>query len=313
MKVYVGITDTGWFFYLEEKRSEEANFWRPSGRAFKALRPGDLFLFKRHAPHNGIVGGGYFVEAPQLPLILAWEIFGEANGVPTLRALQERIAAYRKEPCTVVYNPTITCITLGEVFYFDAATSFEAPGFAKNIVSGKAYPSDDPHNAWLLQETVAHLTIHLPPPLMAQQNQAMQNLISSSGWGKPTSVLPRLGQGAFRARVMNAYGRACSITNDHTLPVLEAAHVKPFSLTQTHSVDNGLLLRSDLHKLFDQGFIALKPEDRTLVVSQKLKDIYQNGRIYYALEGYPLRAPSAGYPAVSEENLRFHAENVFRP
>jgi putative restriction endonuclease len=313
VKVYVGVTDTAWFAYLQNRSSEEANFWRPSGKAFKVLRPGDLFLFKSRAPHNRIVGGGYFVDAPKLPLISAWEIFGEGNGVPTLQALQERIATYRKEPWTLAYNPNITCITLSEVFYFDEVSTFEAPGFAKNIVSGKSYGSGDPNNTTLLQETIARLAVHPSPLLNAQQNQAVQNLILSAGRGKPTSILPRLGQGAFRALVMKAYGQACSITNDHTLPVLEAAHVKPFSLTQTHSVDNGLLLRSDLHKLFDQGFITLKPEDRTLVVSRKLKDVYQNGRIYYALEGRSLRVPAPGYPTVSEENLRFHAEKVFMP
>lgn len=63
----------------------------------------------------------------------------------------------------------------------------------------------------------------------------------------------RIGQGVFRIMVTSAYDNACEITGDHTLPVLEAAHIKPFSLSGPHSVSDGTLARSDLHKLFDSG------------------------------------------------------------
>ena len=49
----------------------------------------------------------------------------------------------------------------------------------------------------------------------------------------------------------DAYERRCAVTGEKTLPVLEAAHIRPYALLGPHRVNNGLLLRSDLHKLFD--------------------------------------------------------------
>lgn len=56
MRLYVGVTDNDWFRFLAERRPDELNFWRPGGgRAFRALEPGEPFLFKLHSPLNVIV------------------------------------------------------------------------------------------------------------------------------------------------------------------------------------------------------------------------------------------------------------------
>lgn len=82
MKFWVGVTDKDWFDFLSARRPDEVNFWQPSGRALAAfLEPGVPFLFKLHAPHNSIVGGGFFVRFSALPARLAWAAFGEKNGV----------------------------------------------------------------------------------------------------------------------------------------------------------------------------------------------------------------------------------------
>ncbi len=62
MKAFIGVTDQDWFQLLRSQPSiEEVNFWQPSGnQLFKALKPGELFLFKLHSPNNFIVGGGFF-------------------------------------------------------------------------------------------------------------------------------------------------------------------------------------------------------------------------------------------------------------
>ena len=77
----IAITDGDWFDMLRQQPNlGEVNFWAPSAANFRALRPGELFLFKLHAPRNVIVGGGVFAYANALPCSLAWEAFGEANG-----------------------------------------------------------------------------------------------------------------------------------------------------------------------------------------------------------------------------------------
>jgi len=61
MKIWVGVTDDDWFALLSQLRPDEVNFWQPGGsRTFRALQPGELFLFKLHSPKNFIVGGGHF-------------------------------------------------------------------------------------------------------------------------------------------------------------------------------------------------------------------------------------------------------------
>jgi hypothetical protein len=74
MKLWVGVTDDDWFTQLSRLRPDEVNFWQPSGsRTFRALEPGELFLFKLHSPKNSIVGGGHFVRYASLPASLAWD------------------------------------------------------------------------------------------------------------------------------------------------------------------------------------------------------------------------------------------------
>lgn len=72
-------------------------------------------------------------------------------------------------------------------------------------------------------------------------------------FGEPILIRPRLGQGSFRVLVTETYERRCAVTGEKVLPVLEAAHIHPVAADGVHRIDNGLLLRSDLHTLFDKG------------------------------------------------------------
>src|SRR3954452_17122035 len=93
IRLVVAVTDRGWFDHLRRRPDlAEVNFWAPSEFSFKALRPGELFLFKLRAPVDRIVGGGVFAYATTLPCSLAWEAFGEANGAASLPAMRQRIA-----------------------------------------------------------------------------------------------------------------------------------------------------------------------------------------------------------------------------
>ena len=122
----------------------------------------------------------------------------------------------------------------------------------------------------------------------------------------------RLGQGAFRVLVTDAYLRRCAVTGEKTLPVLEAAHIKPYSLEGPHFVRNGILLRSDLHKLFDLGYITVTPELR-LEVSPRLKAEWENGREYYAYHGKEFICRPADVGNLpSAEFLQWHNENRFK-
>ena len=124
-------------------------------------------------------------------------------------------------------------------------------------------------------------------------------------YGLPTLITPRLGQGTFRVAVTEAYGKGCAITDEHSLPALEAAHIKTYAAGGPHEVRNGLLLRADLHRLFDQGYLTVTP-DRRVEISRRLREDFANGRSYYPYHGHHLRGPaSAQDQPLGEYLLKF--------
>ena len=129
-------------------------------------------------------------------------------------------------------------------------------------------------------------------------------------YGSPILVHPRLGQGAFRVSVTEAYDRACAITREHSLPALEAAHIRPFAKEGPHEVRNGLLLRADLHRLFEQGYMTVTP-DYVLNVSGRLRDDFHNGKSYYPLRGTRISMPALEAEQPTRDLLEWHNQNVF--
>ena len=116
-------------------------------------------------------------------------------------------------------------------------------------------------------------------------------LIAAARFGSPTVVLPRLGQGSFRVLITEAYTRRCAVTGERTLPVLEATHIRPYARGGPHELSNGLLLRSDLHTLFDRGYIGIDPKERRVLISSRIKEEFENGKDYYSLHGRPITPP----------------------
>lgn len=175
---------------------------------------------------------------------------------------------------------------------------------------GKGYDTREAEGQALYDAVAMRLSaLSSADPLEAPAKSAV---VTSARYGAPRVIRPRLGQGAFRAIVTDAYERRCAVTGEKTLPVLEAAHVQPYSAGGPHEVANGLLLRSDLHRLYDLGYLTVEPDERRLLVSRRIRDEFDNGRHYYELEGTVIRPPRAGFEAVGAERLRYHAEQVFR-
>jgi len=306
MRTFIGVTDNNWFDFLSSLPGiDEINFWQPSGKTiFCALKPGEPFLFKLHSPLNYIVGGGFFAHSTILPISLAWQAFGVKNGAASLIEMRSRIEKYKRLSSSSKDDYPIGCILIEQPFFFDRSEWIPIPSDWKpNIVRGKTYD----------------ITVGLGKELWnAVRPRIQRNLISKSYYeiaeprhGKPITVIPRLGQGSFRIIVTNAYNRRCAVTQERTLPALEAAHIKPFSDSGPHRVDNGLLFRSDIHKLFDNGYVTVT-EDHRFEVSRRIKEEYENGRDYYALHGKDLFLPRNQSLRPSSEFITWHNENVYR-
>ena len=277
MKVYVGITDTDWLRYLRSCKAEEMNFWRPRATSqFKVLEPNELFLFKSKYPENKIIGGAFFVRHTTLPLELAWKAFGDKNGMPDLLHFRRKIQELRRDS---EYNPVIGCTVLTQPFFLDDESKIDPPSdWSPNIVTGKSYEIL-PGSEGLRLFEAAQTFFSLEPKVEEGENGG-----PAMRFGKEQLIKPRLGQGGFRIVVMDEYSRRCAITGEKTLPVLEAAHIKPYSENGPHQISNGILMRSDLHTLFDNGYLTLTKEFH-VEISRRIKEEFSNGREYYALHG----------------------------
>ncbi len=305
MRAYVGVTDRDWFELLRNQQYlDEVNFWQPSGnRQFRALRPGELFLFKLHSPNNFIVGGGFFAHSSLLPVSLAWESFEKSNGANNLHEMRTRIEKYRRKAEEKQVDYRIGCILLEMPFFFPPEKWIPVPNdWNSNIVQGKGYDlSIEPGKSLWNQLRFSLL------------DDTSENLIKEKQplYGNPTVIMPRLGQGSFRVLVTDAYDRRCAITNERTLPALEAAHIKPYSANGQHLVNNGLLLRRDIHSLFDLGYLTITPT-LNIEVSKKIREEYENGREYYRHHGGVIREPINPNYRPSQEFLQWHNVNIYK-
>lgn len=310
MNIYVGVTDDNWYSCLAENKPDEINFWQPGGKQnFKALQPNGLFLFKLHSPLNYIAGGGFYVRHSLLPVSLAWKAFGNNNGTPDYPTFLQSIHKYRRSTPRTDPDPIIGCVILNSPFFFDRSEWIPVPeDWKPNIVQGKTYNTNT-FTGKRLMEQVQERLIQLKYDLFAA------NVVSENGtegcYDSDQIIHTRLGQGAFRVIVTEAYNRRCAISGERTLPVLDAAHIKPFSQQGPHLPSNGLLLRQDLHTLFDRGYMTIT-DDLNIEVSKKIKEDYGNGRDYYAFHGHKLiELPKRIQERPSPVFLRWHNENVF--
>ncbi len=304
LKIFLAVTDNEWFRFLRSQAElDEVNFWQPGGnREFRTLQPGEPLLFKLHSPENFVVGGGFFAHASLLPSSLAWEAFGPKNGAPSLEEMRHRVEKYRRVAPDPREDYTVGCIILQSPFFFDEPEWIPTPSdFSRNIVQGKTYDTETPAGRALWE--AVRLRIQTMPVGEIAEPQAM--------FGDPVLIRPRLGQGAFRVLITDTYERRCAVTREKALPVLEAAHIRAVAHGGTHRIDNGLLLRSDIHRLFDSGYVSVAPDHRFLV-SRKLKDDFENGDPYFPLAGQKIWLPQQSESRPRREFLEWHADTVFK-
>ena len=304
VNLIIAVTDDDWFEMLRSQpRLAEVNFWAPSAANFRALQPGELFLFKLHAPRNAIVGGGIFAYANVLPCSLAWEAFRETNGARSAHEMRTRIARYRRTDPTDRSDFEIGCRILTQPFFFEERDWISVPtNWSPNIVSFKTYNTDDAEGL-ALWEAVNGRFNRLPFPGMLEDERAR--------YGEPHLIRPRLGQGTFRVLVTDIYQRRCAVTQERVLPALEAAHIRPFGEGGSHEATNGLLLRRDIHSLFDTGYVTVTPALH-FEVSRRIKEDFDNGRHYYALHGQPISIPVRAEQRPNSAALSWHNEHCYR-
>ncbi len=235
---YVATTDYDWFRFLRARQPlDEVNFWQPSAHGFNSP-PGTPFFFKLKAPHNVIGGFGIFARYEPATTRLAWEAFGEKNGAASHEAMAGRVARYAEGAARSQHR--VGCIMVAEpIFFSDDDCVAQPRDWHRNVVSGAGYDLAEGEGLRIWTECMERAAL-----LRAQPRPSMVAEAETPRYGTAQLVRPRLGQGTFRVAVTGAYGGACAVSGEHSLPVLEAAHIRPYAASGSHDVVNGLLLVS---------------------------------------------------------------------
>ena len=332
MRAFVANTDADWYRHLSRLAAapsglEEANFWKPSGGTnFKALSFGEPLVFKLKKAHgHAVVGFGLFAAFRRLSVREAWDAFGAANGAASLADVVSRVGKYVRTPPGEPLPRThrIGCILLAAPVFFPREMWVPGPAdWSDNTVTGKTYDttSGEGRRVWqACQERAVTLGQALdlddpvrPPTGISGDRGAQRTLFNVDDrerYGAERTVRPRLGQGTFRYALEQAYGR-CAVTGEHSLPALDAAHIVPYGDGGDHALENGLLLRADVHRLFDRGYVTVTG-DYEFRVSRRLREDYDNGRVYYQHDGQTIWTPGAPYPKPDPERLERHATERF--
>jgi putative restriction endonuclease len=303
VRVYVGVTDGAWYRFLAARpHLTEVNFWMPGGGRLN-MTPGEAFAFKTHMPENRIVGGGRFDSSILLPVSDAWRIYGEGNGVPSLDDMRLAIGRYRKAPIRADEDPVIGCVLLREVVFLAAPDQMPAPaGWAGSIVKGKYYDATD-----VIGDSIIERLLSAVVDRYAEDPRFAPGEV----FGTDVMSKRRLGQKSFQALVLDAYRGRCAITGERIRPVLQAAHIQPVSVGGQNRTDNGLLLRSDVHTLFDAGYLGVDAKLR-FMVSSRLRAEFENGEEFYSKAGIEIALPDRRADRPAREFLEWHADACFR-
>jgi putative restriction endonuclease len=314
MRFLVHPTDNDWYSFLEARRPDEVNFWKPGGGIFNALEVGDLFFFKLKKPYNHIAGGGLFLRYPLLPLSLVWKIFGAGNGTADFHTFRQKILAYRSKMAPgrpPEIDPVIGSIVLTQPFFFPREQWIPVRPELRFAVQGKCFDlnKNDEEGRQLWEQIKIRLagTEAVAMDDSPAYGRAPTQLEAQARYRERLTRV-RIGQGGFRILVTEAYDRRCAITGEKTLPVLEAAHIRRYAEAGPHAVQNGLLLRADMHILFDAHYITITPEKRILISSQ-IQQQFTNGKLYYSYHGAELRSlPQAVADHPDRQFLSWHNE-----
>ncbi len=315
MEAFIALTDRAWFDFLSSRtgpdhRLDEVNFWSPSSKSpLKNLPAGTPFFFRLKSPLNVVAGYGFYAHFTILGLDQAWEWFGIKNGDPDEVRFLRRIGDYRKVDLLDPSSPRerLGCTVLRDARFWPRERWIPwTQGWSPQIVRGKT--EKDPIRVSRLLGEIQYDHQTTPEEL----TEAFTPLDVDERTLRVARTKPREGQGTFRTRLLDAYGRRCAVTGEHTEIVLEAAHIQPYLGPRSNHVQNGILLTREFHTLFDQGYVTVTP-DYEIRVSPRLRTEWDNGRRYYPFDGERLQhVPNSVAERPSAEVLEWHGKHRFR-
>ena len=297
----VAPTDLDWFQQLRSEgiKGEVINFWTPTPWNINRLQANDKLYFMLKSPIRKIGGYGTFVEYKNMKASDAWRIYGRDNGVENLSELISRTDGYKskntKKKLTI--DPEIGCILLKDPeFYEDnnfRTDEQEGISFPNQVVKLKYFNQREKITT---KEKITTIKV----------SKSFELIDSGKVKRKQLTQKERKGQAGFRRDILKIYNNSCSITGITQKEVLEAAHIQGYVNEESNNVQNGICLRVDIHKLFDNGLITIDSEYKILVSSMLKSTEYEN------LNGKKINLPQNKiyYPSLTA--LENHNKLVFR-
>jgi putative restriction endonuclease len=284
-------TDIDWFLNLKGSPPRIVNFWTPTAWNVRRLPPGARLYFMLKSPIRRIGGYGTFVRYLDRTASSAWDAYGLGNGVASKDELVTKVsffAAKRSAFFAASDDPTIGCIELCDVVTLDEEEFIDplvyGHSFPRQVVKLK-YFDDSDGLASALDEPIARLPFELVEGVAARASSSRKD---------------RKGQSPFRQLVLRNYNYRCCLLGESVVQLLEAAHIQPYINATSNHPQNGLCLRTDLHRLFDEGLISLTPE-HIVMVSPQLK-----GTSYESLQGRQITLPADRAAHPSQQALASH-------
>jgi putative restriction endonuclease len=246
------------------------------------------------APTRRVGGYGVFVRYVDMTAAEAWTAYGLGNGVDSQKELVRKIETFaekRSKGFTSTGNPLIGCIELTDVITLDDDR------FIDPAACGHPFP-----NA-VVKLKYFHEYDNLAARFGIGPETLPFTIVVGVASRKPIQRKDRKGQSAFRQQILRNYGYRCCILGEAVVELLEAAHIQPYINERSNHPQNGLCLRVDLHRLFDEGLISIT-ERYTEKVSSLLA-----GTSYEGLEGLRISLPADPSFQPSADALAFHRTN----
>ncbi|RDI05494.1 HNH endonuclease [Flavobacterium sp. AG291] len=286
-------TDKDWYNYLKQNQfNSYINFWTPTPWNISRLKEGNRLYFMLKSPIRKIGGFGEFVEYKNMTAEAAWNEFGYRNGRESkadfLNGIQKYIDKNSDKYGKRLLNSfsyQIGCIVLKNCQFWDEEY-YKLPAeynieFANQVVTIKYYEEYDS----FLQSDFENDSFDLVQEPRERKKQL-------------TNI--RNGQGAFKGKILKAYRNACCVTGETIPELLEAAHIQQYKSKTSNHVQNGLLLRVDIHRLFDNNLIFIDG-DYVIHVSDLVGNEY-----YKRFDGKKITLPDieSEYPSTEALELK---------
>ena len=228
-----------------------------------------------------------------------WDELGISNGTRSKEEFLERVSKYNKnvkvdEQTLVGFKILVDPVFLDEEHWIDLPADW-----SQNIITRKSYNS-------ISMEGERLLTFYRSHQSSAFRDSKFDDFgfsdhpVPAYTMGQPQKV--RSGQARFKFALLDAYEARCAVTGSSVEAFLEAAHIIPFSESMDNSVNNGILLRCDIHTLFDRGLLNING-NYLVELSDKFFELYPDDIIYRGLHGQKISLPKKASWHPSLNNL----------